>query len=74
MTISDQYFPPTACRSCHKTSCRAKWHEYMENDRAAVVWQCEDCGCVFDSVENSSPRKLSDHELVHTFLPNLMVG
>lgn len=72
--ISNQCFPPATCHSCRSDSCRAEWHEYDDYGRAVVVWQCQSCGRAFETVEECPPRQLTEHELVHTFLPNLLVG
>ena len=71
---NDQYFHPSTCHSCHRSSCHAEWHEYNDNNRALVVWRCSDCGHVFETLEDGHARPLSQHELVHTFLPSLLVG
>ena len=72
--INDHTFPPATCHSCRNSSCRLEWHEYDDNNRPIVVWHCPDCGREFETVEDGDARQISTHELVRTFLPNLVVG
>lgn len=41
--------PGIECRHCGARLYIPEWSEFLDGGRARHLWQCEDCGCSFET-------------------------
>lgn len=62
------------CPHCGIGSTLPEWSESVDENEITYIWRCTGCGNEFETKDRAHAQAPTITELVHEFLPNLVVA